>query len=54
LVVVPSEGRGPKYSFLFTRSRGAVVELIAEDLRQKLSVPAVTTEIVAPEPVAHV
>ncbi len=54
LVIVPSEGRGPKYSFLFTRSRGTLVELIAEDLRQKLSVPAVTTETVAPEPVAHV
>jgi len=53
LVVVPSEGRGPKYSFLFTRSRGALVELIAEDLRQKLSAPAVATETVAPEPVAH-
>ena len=53
LVVVPNEGRGPKYSFLFTRSRGALVELIAEDLRQKLSVPALATEIAAPEPVAH-
>jgi hypothetical protein len=40
LVIVPSEGRGPKYSFLFTRSRGALVELIAEDLREKLRTPA--------------
>ena len=54
LVIVPNEGRGPKYSFLFTRSRGALVELIAEDLRQKVSTPAVTAETVAPEPVAHV
>jgi len=54
LIIVPSEGRGPKYSFLFTRSRGALVELIAEDLRQKLSVPAVAAETLAPEPVAHV
>ena len=54
LVIVPSEGRGPKYSFVFTRTRGALVELIAEDLRQKLSMPAVATETVAPEPVAHV
>ena len=55
LVIVPSEGRGPKYSFLFTRSRGELVELIAEDLRQKLSVPAAATEMVTtPEPVAHV
>src|SRR3954462_11646414 len=28
LVIVPSEGRGPKYSFLFTRYRGGLVELI--------------------------
>lgn len=54
LVILPSEGRGPKHSFLFTRSRGALVELIAEDLRQKLGVPAVVTETVAPEPVAQV
>src|SRR5437764_1367081 len=40
LVIVPSEGRGPKYSFLFTRSRGPLVELIAEDLRHKLSTPS--------------
>ncbi|HYJ05853.1 MAG TPA: DUF4126 domain-containing protein [Chthoniobacterales bacterium] len=54
LVIVPSEGRGPKHSFLFTRSRGALVELIAEDLQAKLGAPAVATETVAPEPVAHV
>ena len=40
LVIVPREGRGPKYSFLFTRSRGPLVELIVEDLRQKLNAPA--------------
>jgi uncharacterized membrane protein len=40
LVIVPKEGRGPKYCFLFTRSRGALVELIAEDLRNKLSTPS--------------
>jgi uncharacterized membrane protein len=51
LVIVPKEGRGPKYSFLFTRSRGALVELIAEDLRQKLSTPATHTQ--TPEPVVH-
>ena len=43
LVIVPSEGRGPKYSFLFTRSRGPLVELIAEDLRTKLATPATKT-----------
>jgi len=41
LVIVPREKRGPKYSFLFTRSRGPLVELIAEDLREKLNAPAV-------------
>ena len=54
LVILPSEGRGPKHSFLFTRSRGALVELIAEDLQAKLGVPVVATEPIAPEPVAHV
>ena len=51
LVIVPKEGRGPKYSFLFTRSRGALVELIAEDLRHKLSAPVAHT--LTPEPVVH-
>jgi hypothetical protein len=51
LLIVPSEGRGPKYSFLFTRSRGALVELIAADLRHKLSGPAPVRQTLAPEPV---
>ena len=51
LVIVPREGRGPKYSFLFTRSRGPLVDLIAEDLRRKLSTPS--SHIAALEPVAH-
>lgn len=56
LAVVPSEGRGPKYSFLFTRSRGNLVELIAEDLREKLAnrAPAPLAHALAPEPVEHV
>src|SRR3954465_1227822 len=54
LVVVPSEGRGPKYSFLFTRSRASLVELIAEDLREKLRRPPVVRQTLAPEPVANV
>ncbi len=52
LVIVPKEGRGPKYSFLFTRSRGTLVELIAEDLRHKLSTPSPHPSVL--EPVAHV
>lgn len=54
LVIVPSEGRGPKYSFLFTRSRGALVELIAEDLREKLTRHNPVAHSLAPKPVAHV
>jgi Domain of unknown function (DUF4126) len=54
LVIVPKEGRGPKYSFLFTRSRGVLVELIAEDLREKLMSPSPLRQSLAPEPVAHV
>jgi uncharacterized membrane protein len=52
LVIVPREGRGPKYSFLFTRSRGPLVELIADDLREKLSTPA--GHALRPGPLAHV
>jgi len=51
LVIVPKEGRGPRYSFLFTRSRGPLVELIADDLRHKLSAPVSHT--LTPEPVVH-
>ena len=52
LVIVPKERRGPKYSFLFTRSRGALVELIAEDLRHKLSTPTPSAHAIL-EPAAH-
>ena len=54
LVLLPAAGRGPKYSFMFTRSRGPLVEHIADYLRQRLSSPAPTIESLAPEPVAHV
>jgi hypothetical protein len=54
LVILPSEGRGPKYSFLFTRSRGALVEQIAEDLRTKLTRPVISTHSLAAEQVTHV
>jgi hypothetical protein len=54
LVIVPSEGRGPKYSFLFTRSRGALVELIAEDLREKMNKPTAVMASLVPEPAGHV
>ena len=51
LVIVPREGRGPKYSFLFTRSRGPLVELIAEDLREKANRPSAIVHSLAPDPV---
>ena len=54
LVILPAEGRGPKYSFLFTRSRGALVGQIAEYLRQKLSAPATAVETIEPEPAGHI
>jgi Domain of unknown function (DUF4126) len=36
LIVVPSAGKGPKYLFLFPRSRAADVEHIVEYLRERL------------------
>ena len=54
LVIVPKEGRGPKYSFLFTRSRGPLVELIAEDLREKLTIPTSAHQPSTAEPLAQV
>jgi len=54
LVIVPNEGRSPKYSFLFTRSRGALVEQITENLRHRQSSPPRAVETLAPEPVEHV
>jgi hypothetical protein len=53
LVIFPTAGRGQKYFFLFTRSRGALVEQIAEYLRQRPTSPR-PVEALAPEPVAHV
>src|SRR5438034_11714642 len=54
LAIVPSEGRGPKYSFLFTRARGTLVELIAEDLRGKMNSRPPIAHSLAPEPVEHI
>jgi hypothetical protein len=36
LIIVPSAGRGPKYLFLFPRSRAADVEQIVDHLRERL------------------
>jgi hypothetical protein len=54
LVILPTAGRGPKYCFLFTRSRGPLVEQIADYLRQHVSAPPVASATLAPEPVAQV
>jgi uncharacterized protein DUF4126 len=54
LVIFPTDGRGPRYLFMFARPRGALVEQIAEYLRLRLTSPPVVVERVAPEPVAHV
>jgi hypothetical protein len=54
LVIFPTEGRGPKYSFMLTRSRGTLVDQIAEDLRERLRSPHTAIETLAPEPVEHV
>jgi hypothetical protein len=54
LVIFPTANRGPKYSFLFTRSRGRLVGQIAEYLRQRQSSPPVAGGALAPEPIAHV
>jgi hypothetical protein len=54
LVIFPTEGRGPKYCFMLTRSRGPLVAQMADYLQQRLSSPAAATEALAPEPVAHV
>ena len=39
LVIFPAVGKGPKYLFVFPRSRSAVVEEIVMYLRHRLSVP---------------
>ena len=54
LVILPTAGRGPKYCFMFTRSRGPLIEQIAESLQQRLNSPPAVVETLAPEPVAHV
>lgn len=54
LVLFPAAGRGARHSFLFARSRGILVEQIAEYLRHHLSSPPSAVETLAPEPVGHI
>jgi len=54
LVILRTDGRGPKYTFLFTRSRASLVEQIVEDLHEKLTSPPTPVDVLAPEPIAQV
>jgi hypothetical protein len=47
LVVFPAAGKGPKYFFVFPRSRAALVEQIVKDLRERLSEPVLQEHGVA-------
>jgi hypothetical protein len=42
LVISPATGKGPRYSFVFPRSDAAVVEKIVQNLRERLSEPALS------------
>ena len=53
LVIFPAAGKGPKYSFVFPRSRAALLEQIVKDLRDRLSEP-VLREHVATESASSV
>jgi len=45
LVIFPAAGKGPKYSFVFPRSRAALVEQIVKDLRDRLSKPVLQEHV---------
>jgi len=47
LLISPATGRGPKYLFVFPRSQAAVVEHIADYLRERLTEPSLRNESVA-------
>ena len=44
LIIFPASGKGPKYLFIFPRSRAAAVEQIVQYLRERLSERAATVE----------
>ena len=48
LVIFPTAGRGSKYTFLFTRSRAALVDQIAEYLRHR-PISSATASTIEPE-----
>jgi uncharacterized protein DUF4126 len=45
LVIFPAAGKGPKYLFTFPRPHAALVEQIVEDLRRRLSEPALQDQV---------
>jgi hypothetical protein len=47
LIISPATGRGPKYLFVFPRAQAAVVEHIADYLRERLTEPSLRSESVA-------
>ena len=49
LVIFPREGRGPKYCFMLTRSRGSLVRQMADYLQERLSISSDVAPIPAPE-----
>jgi hypothetical protein len=48
LIISPAAGKGPKYLFVFPRSRAAIVEQIVEELHERLGRREVEKEIVDP------
>jgi len=52
LLIFPAAGKGPKYLFVFPRSGAAVVEQIAEQLRERHIASISQSEEIHPEPVA--
>jgi hypothetical protein len=47
LIIFPAAGKGPKYLFVFPRSRAAVVEHIVDYLRGRLTEPSLRSESLA-------
>jgi len=45
LVIFPAAEKGPKYSFVFPRSRAALLEQIVKDLRVRLSEPVLQEQV---------
>jgi len=53
VVIFPTAGKGPKYLFVFPRSKSALVEEIVEYLRARLAAPPAPVHERVPEPALH-